>query len=82
MLFGILMLMFKGVVGVIGSGFIILVVMFVVFLMILVEGIVLLIGVDCFMLEVCVIINLIGNGVVIVVVLKMENEFYFFVEIV
>lgn len=57
-------------VGVIGSGFIVLVVMFFVVGIVLVVGLVLIFGIDCFMLEVWVLINFIGNSVVMLVVVK------------
>lgn len=57
-----------------GSGFIVLVVMFFVVGYLLVVGLVLIFGIDCFMLEVCVLINLVGNGVVIIVVVKWVKE--------
>lgn len=67
------MLFLKGVVGVIGVGFIMLVVILLVVLIVLVVGMVLIFGVDCFMLECCLIINFIGNVVVIVVVSCWEG---------
>lgn len=39
------------------------------------EGFVFLFGVDCFMSEGRVIVNLIGNGIVMIIVVKSENEF-------
>lgn len=74
MLLIVLLFFFKGVVGVMGSGFIVLVVMFFVVGYLLVVGLVLIFGIDCFMLEVCVLINLVGNGVVIIVVVKWVKE--------
>lgn len=67
------MLSFKGVVGVMGVGFIILVVILFVVLGLFVEGMVLILGIDCFMLECCVLINFIGNVCVIIVVVCWEN---------
>lgn len=74
MLLIVFLFFFKGVVGVMGSGFIVLVVMFFVVGYLLVVGLVLIFGIDCFMLEVCVLINLVGNGVVIIVVVKWVKE--------
>lgn len=74
MLLIVLLFFFKGAVGVMGSGFIVLAVMFFVVGYLLVVGLVLIFGIDCFMLEVCVLINLVGNGVVIIVVVKWVKE--------
>lgn len=74
MLLVVLLLLLKGVVGVIGSGFIVLVVIIFVVGYLLVVGLVLIFGIDCFMFEVCVLINLVGNGVVMVVVVKWVKE--------
>lgn len=74
MFLGVLLLIFKGVVGIMGLGFIVLVVMLLVVGYVLVVGLVLILGIDCFMLEVCVLINIIGNGVVILVVVKWSGE--------
>lgn len=71
----VLLIVFKGVVGVIGSGFIVFVVIFFVVGYLLVVGLVLIFGIDCFMFEVCVLINLVGNGVVMVVVFKWCKQF-------
>lgn len=70
----VLLFFLKGVVGVIGSGFIVLVVIILVVGYLLVVGLVLIFGIDCFMFEVCVLINLVGNGVVMVVVVKWVKE--------
>ncbi|MEK5271983.1 dicarboxylate/amino acid:cation symporter [Aeribacillus sp. FSL K6-8394] len=75
-LLGILMLTSKGAAGVTGSGFITLAATLAAFPMVPVEGIALLIGVDRFMSEARAITNLIGNGVAVVVVSKMEGEFH------
>lgn len=73
MMFVIMLFMLKGVVGVFGSGFVVLVVMFVVMFDFLVVGVVLLVGIDCFMLEVCVLISVISNVCVVIFVLLWEG---------
>lgn len=70
----VLLVIFKGVYGIFGLVLVIFVVIFIVVLVILVVGLVLVFLVDWFMGIGCVLINLIGNCVVIVIIVCWEND--------
>lgn len=69
-----LMLIFKGIVGVLGVSFVVL---FVILGMvgILVEGFVFIVGIDCILDMVCIVVNVVGNSFVVVVMSCFEGEF-------
>lgn len=69
-----LLFFFKGAVGVTGSGFIVLAATFFAVGYLSVAGLALIFGIDRFMLEVRALINLVGNGVAIIVVVKWVKE--------
>ncbi|GAB6452269.1 hypothetical protein bcgnr5380_53190 [Bacillus cereus] len=71
----ILLVTSKGAAAVTGGGFIVLASTLFAMNVIPLEGLALLLGVDRFMSEARAIVNLIGNGIATVVVVKSENEF-------
>lgn len=66
------MFILKGMVGVLGVFFVVLLVI-VGFVGILVEGVVFIVGIDCIVDMVRIIVNVIGNLLVVVVIFKWEK---------
>lgn len=72
----VLMVIFKGMVVVLGILFVVLLVIFGI-IGVLVEGLVFIVGVDRIMDMVCMVVNLVGNILVVIVMFKFEGKFDF-----
>lgn len=69
-----LMVILKGIVGVLGVLFVVLLVMLG-SVGILLEGLVFIVGVDCIFDMVCIVLNVVGNVLVVLVIVKWEYKF-------
>lgn len=66
------MVILKGIVGVLGVLFVVLLVIFGI-VGILFEGLVFIVGIDCILDMVCIVVNVVGNFLVVVVMFKWEG---------
>lgn len=70
------MFILKGIVGVLGVFFVVFLVIFGL-VGIFVEGLVFIVGIDCIFDMVRIVVNVLGNFLVVVVILKWEGKYNF-----